>query len=195
MPKSKPTQTIVHRIELQETERAALEAALAGRFVTNAVSAAGSVLSGFGQALAPFAGVLTAIGAAYIAEKGIEAAIESVGSITENAKTFADFINPSKQMEVYQYICAYLQACDGWEGNPNSLRDRINQLGKDLGVKRAHPVLQAKFAAWYKRAKQYALANGSWPQESPAQSWISFYSPQQYAADAVQWAKDALNPF
>jgi hypothetical protein len=195
MPKSKPSQVIVHRIELQETERAALEAALAGRFVTNGVSAIGSVLTGIGSMLVPFAGVLTAIGAAYIAEKGIEKAIESVGTITENAKTFADFVNPSKQMEIYQYICAYLQACDGWEGNPNSLRDRINDLGKDLQDKKAHPVLAAKFAAWYKQALSRARATGSYPPESPAKSWIKFYTPQQYAADTIQWAKDALNPF
>ena len=68
MPKAKPDQVIVHRIELQETERATLEAALAGRFVTNAVGAAGSVLSGIGVVLAPFSGALTALAALWIAE-------------------------------------------------------------------------------------------------------------------------------
>jgi len=69
MPKAKPDQVIVHRIELQETERATLEAALAGRFVTNAVGAAGSVLSGIGAALAPFSGAITALTAVWIGTK------------------------------------------------------------------------------------------------------------------------------
>ena len=72
MPKAKPTQVIVHRIELQQSEREALEAALAGRFVTNAVSAAGSVFTGLGNLLTPFTGVLTAIGALYLADKTLD---------------------------------------------------------------------------------------------------------------------------
>ena len=66
MPKAKPDQVIVHRIELQETERATLEAALAGRFVTNAAQAGASVLSGIGAVLAPFSGVLSAMAAVWI---------------------------------------------------------------------------------------------------------------------------------
>jgi len=72
MPKAKPDQVIVHRIELQETERATLEAALAGKFVTNAVGAAGSVLTGMGAALAPFTGAITALTAVWIGTKSWE---------------------------------------------------------------------------------------------------------------------------
>lgn len=72
MPKAKPTQIIVHRIELQQSERDTLEAALAGRFVTNAVSGLGSVITGLGNLLTPFTGVLTAIGALYLADKTLE---------------------------------------------------------------------------------------------------------------------------
>ena len=74
MSKAKPTQVIVHRIELQETERAALEAALAGKFVTNGVSAAWSVLTGIGTFLAPFGGVLTALFALWAVDKTWDAA-------------------------------------------------------------------------------------------------------------------------
>jgi hypothetical protein len=69
MPKAKPDQVIVHRIELQETERATLEAALAGRFVTNAAHAGAALLSGVGSALAPFSGVLSAMAAVWIADR------------------------------------------------------------------------------------------------------------------------------
>jgi len=69
MPKAKPDQVIVHRLELQETERATLEAALAGRFVTNSAMAAGNLLKGVGAALAPFSGALTALAAVWIADR------------------------------------------------------------------------------------------------------------------------------
>ena len=69
MPKAKPDQVIVHRIELQQSERDAMEAALAGRFVTNGISAAGNLLKGVGSALAPFSGVLSAVAAVWIADQ------------------------------------------------------------------------------------------------------------------------------
>jgi len=86
MPKAKPDQVIVHRVELQETERATLEAALAGRFVTNAVSAAGGVFTGIGNMLAPLSGALTAVAAAYIAEKGISELMDAAKGLGEQQK-------------------------------------------------------------------------------------------------------------
>ena len=83
MPKSKPD--IVHsvRIELQETERATLEAALAGRFVTNSAMAAGNLLKGVGAALAPFSGALTALAAVWIADRTIEEIAEAIKETKE----------------------------------------------------------------------------------------------------------------
>lgn len=81
MPKAKPSLqggVIVHRIELQETERATLEAALAGRFVTNTVSAVGGVLSGIGSALAPFSGAISALAALWIADRSWDQIKEKV---------------------------------------------------------------------------------------------------------------------
>ena len=86
MPKAKPTQVILHRLELQETERATIEAALAGKFVTNVVGAAGSVFTGIGNMLAPFSGALTAIAAAYIAEKGISGLMDAAKDLGEAQK-------------------------------------------------------------------------------------------------------------
>jgi len=54
------------RIELQDTERAAVEMWAAG-------SAAGDILSGVGSILAPFEGAITALTVAYIAEQGLDA--------------------------------------------------------------------------------------------------------------------------
>ena len=65
MPKAKPDQVVVHRIELQKSERDMLEAAIM-------VNAVGKVGQAAGALIAPFAGALTAIVAAYIAKEGIE---------------------------------------------------------------------------------------------------------------------------
>ena len=116
MPKAKPDQVIVHRIELQQSERDAMEAALAGRFVTNGISAIGNVLGGLGAALVPFSGVLTALAGLWIAERTFEEVVESAKTIKETGKDIEDWISPSKTKETFQYIVAYMQSCDGWEG-------------------------------------------------------------------------------
>lgn len=104
MPKAKPDQVIVHRIELQETERATLEAALAGRFVTNAVSATGATLAGLGSILAPFAGAISAMAALWLADRtfeGIKETIDDVKSMYESSK---------QANSVYQEMVAWLTA-------------------------------------------------------------------------------------
>ena len=183
MPKAKPTQVIVHRIELQETERATLEAALAGNFVTNVVSAAGSVLSGFGQALAPLSGVLTAIGAAYLAEKGISGVIASIETATEAAEIF----NPKTQSSAYEYICEFLRANPEWD----KLGKKLGKLRYDLVNMNASPILKRKFQDWSKVVIAARNKSGSWPSQQPAKSWIQYYPPNQFVKDSI----DVLNPF
>jgi hypothetical protein len=72
LPKAKPTQVIVHRIELQESEREMVELAMLGNVATNAVSAAGAVLSGIGSFLAPFSGVFGAFAALWIGDRTLD---------------------------------------------------------------------------------------------------------------------------
>lgn len=184
MPKAKPTQVIVHRIELQETERAAMEAALAGNFVTNAVGAAGSVFTGIGNLLAPFSGALTAIAGLWIAEKGAEAVIETVEEGIEGGKKVIDWVNPKKQGDAYQYICAFLMACSGWDGDENSVVKKGGQLVKDLkGPVKANPLLILKFQQFMKVVTMEKHVNGTWPPKPPAMAWKNFYGPSQYLAD------------
>ena len=183
MPKAKPTQVIVHRIELQQSERDAFEAALAGNFVTNAVSAAGSVLTGFGAALAPFSGVLTAIGAAYLAEKGIQGAIDSVETISEAAQIF----NPKAQSSAYEYICEFLRANPEWD----KLGGKLGKLRYDLVNMNASPILLRKFQEWDKTIISTRNQSGSWPSSEPAKTWIQYYPPNQFVKDSIA----ALNPF
>lgn len=78
MPKAKPDKVIVHRLELQQSERDAMEAALTGRFVTGALQGAGNLLKGIGAALMPFQGALTALAAVYIADKSWDQLKEKV---------------------------------------------------------------------------------------------------------------------
>ena len=183
MPKAKPTQVIVHRIELQETERATLEAALAGNFVTNAVSAAGSVFSGIGQALAPFSGVLTAIGAAYIAEKGVSGIIDAAKVVKENIPTY----DPQNQSDAYAFLMSFLQANPEWD----KLGGKLSQLKTDLEKMKASPLLILKLQQWMKAVTMTRRTSNSWPNDSPAKSFVGFYSAQEFALDQLQ----ILNPF
>ena len=72
MPKSKPTQVIVHRIELQEKERDMLEAYVGGSVVKNAVVPA-AIAAGVGSA-------------AYIGYKAAKAAYGWTEDIVEDIK-------------------------------------------------------------------------------------------------------------
>lgn len=187
MPKRKPCQVITHRIELQETERAALEAALAGRFVTNAVGAVGSVFTGVGAALAPFAGAFSALTALWIADRTLPEIIENVkeksGIIKGAGEDLFTWVNPSKQAHAYQYIVAYLKACSGWANGEHSVMNRLGHLVKDLQGMGANPILLNKLFAWSKVVKAHFNSNKAWPNQSPPASWVKFYPPRDYMAD------------
>ena len=192
MPKAKPTQVIVHRLELQQTERAAFEAALAGKFLTNAVSATGSVLTGLGTMLTPFTGALTAIAGLWIAEKGATALIDAAENTVEQVSKISDFLNPSKQQDAYQYICAFLNACSGWEGDDNSVQKKGGKVVQDLKEMNANPILLAKYQGWSKVVQFKRQKEGAWPPMTPAQSWKSYYSPSQYLNDLKAQMKEAI---
>lgn len=80
MPKAKPTQVIVHRIELQEKEREMMEAVVAGNTVKNVVM--------------PVAVVGGVVSASYIGYKAAKAALGFTDDLIDKAKedfsTWAD---------------------------------------------------------------------------------------------------------
>jgi hypothetical protein len=137
MPKAKPTQVIVHRIELQETERATLEAALAGRFVTNAVSAAGSVLSGIGSALAPFGGVFAAIAGVYLADKALDEVLDMARDSGEAAKQHNLESYTEEANSRMSYFAALLQTY--WQ---NDGMDGLIELLRQMSIYRNYTGLQ-----------------------------------------------------
>jgi hypothetical protein len=69
VPRAKPTEVIVHRIDMQPALKESVDAYLAANALTNALSAAGGLFTGV---LAAFAPALGGIVAAMIAKEGIE---------------------------------------------------------------------------------------------------------------------------
>ena len=57
MPKSKPTQVIVHRIELQEKERAMAEALVAGKTINNIANSINGLVAAAGITAVGYLGV------------------------------------------------------------------------------------------------------------------------------------------
>ena len=147
MPKAKPNQVIVHRIELQETERATLEAALAGRFVTNAVAGAGHLLSGLGSALTPFTGAISALAALWIADKTIDEVVEAIDLYRDTSELLYD--TGVQAQNTYSGTVAYLNvnyANSGFDRlpvspNPNNLTNEqkeswlahVEDMGNQFG--------------------------------------------------------------
>lgn len=191
MPKSKPTQTIVHRIELQETERAALEAALAGRFVTNAVSAAGSVLSGFGNMLVPFSGALTAIAGLWIADRTVEEVIENIRDKGEQVKQEREESYHEKGNLNMQRFNAWLIATyetGGWDAICNI--DIVSEWLRDV----RNPLSPAFMPSWFVTICTNFLniicaqSDGMKATQNPSELWADYYSIEQYGNDAYYHA-------
>lgn len=177
MPKAKPDQVIVHRIELQQSERDAMEAALAGRFITNGVTAVGAALTGLGAALAPFSGALTALATLWIADRTIDEIVESVKQIKEEAPW--EWISPSKTLDTFSYISAFMQASNGWD----DFNSRTAELANELKSRNASPILEMKLQAFIKNALMTFKTTGQWPQQPIAKAWNNFYSAQEYYND------------
>ena len=183
MPKAKPTQVIVHRIELQETERATLEAALAGRFVTNGVSAIGSVFSGLGAALAPFSGVLTALGALWIADR----TLGEIQEIAEKAiETATDYIFPQMKtaQDMYMFIPGWLSSHNNHWGKMCSKSYEVDDY---LREHKAYYFLFLRWKDFIAAMKTRYQAGGKDRVElerlDMAKHWISFYPTNSYLND------------
>ena len=119
MPKSKPDSVVVHRIELQQSERDIMETALIGNFVTSGIGAVGNLLK-------PFEGAITALAAAWIAKDGIEEVFNWARGVGEEQK---QEIIESYEVEGAPYlndVSSWLNSAyadGGWE------RVCINPLG------------------------------------------------------------------
>ena len=91
MPKAKPTQVIVHRIELQEKERDALEAYIAGNTVKNVVI--------------PTAAIAGVGAAGYLGYKALKEAYDWGEDVIDKAKdSFDEFNRDPKTMGLKEGI-------------------------------------------------------------------------------------------
>ena len=204
-PKARSTQVITHRIELQETERATLEAALAGRFVTNSVGALGSVFSGIGSALAPFSGAFTALTALWIADKTFDEIKEIAGNLKDKAVEVL-FPQLGTAQEMYSFIVGWLQAQHG-NGGYSAIMANDYEVTEHLTEQGAYPFLINAFREFMRHIRTLYSARhlpaGADPleenpggrawhnfiQTSPSKWWISFYTVQAYAQDIYRHEK------
>jgi len=83
-PKSKPTETVLHRIELQQTERDALEMVAASITARNVSKTINNVISPFTQA--SVAGISFAL--ALVGAVGLAAEAQKVGATKEDIAPF-----------------------------------------------------------------------------------------------------------
>jgi len=203
MPKAKPTSVVVHRIELQETERTIVETALAGQFVTNALSGVGSVLSGAASMLGPFSGAITAIAALWLADKTFEEVVDFV----EDVRTIRS--NLEQSHGIYDEIVATLTATyetsgfeylnsggrsisDADSDTRNFIRELFDRLVSEYGPFNYFIQDQVLFACY--RAKEQTEGRlletpegGMIPRRTPAE-WFTYEFPiESWEAANLQW--------
>jgi hypothetical protein len=178
MPKAKPDQVVVHRIELQQHERESLDNFLIGKTVTNAVGALGSVLSGLGPAIG-------AIVAAYIAKEGIDKFNDAWKNYF--TKAGAQLAEPAQdEWDYYRAVASFLMA-------QSSLADceaNINDLWKQLD---GSTLVKPKFKRFVLKANTSGWADWQWGREA-AMNWKAFYPPSELLEDAKGMVKDSVNP-
>jgi hypothetical protein len=201
MPKAKPDQVIVHRIELQKSERDALEAALAGKFVTNGIQAAGSVLSGIGNMLAPFGLVFAGLATLWIADRTWEEVEEATkkkkeeiiddiatGQLNVAYIAFSNYINSA-------YAdggpSAVVRAMRDWPVDVNS-KKKINPIKPDdIPTSETTATFLAvemiAFIRWWISLEEELLTDSRYANIPPGTLWAEYYPIEQAASDAYYY--------
>ena len=104
MPKPKPTEVIVHRIDLQPSVKDSMDAFLIGKTVTNLVAAAGSVVAALGPAL----GVIATW---WLADRAIDEVVDTLtGAFKKKGEEIVEE-RYSPQMGHYRLVLATLESC------------------------------------------------------------------------------------
>jgi len=126
MPKAKCDQTIGLRIELQKSERDILEGVALAQGLSG-------ILQGVGSILTPFAGVLSAFAAAYIAKEGVDKILNWA-----NAKL------AEKELAIDDEYAAYL-------ATRQASIDHAESEGRDMSGQRP-PMTRAEYEEIFGRA-------------------------------------------
>lgn len=91
MPKSKPNQVIVHRIELQQSERELLESALIGNGIIRSIDALAPVFTAFADPVKLY-GLLTLLEAAGVLDTPVPTLIDAEDNVSAAVVAIKDFL-------------------------------------------------------------------------------------------------------
>lgn len=205
MPKAKPDQVIVHRIELQKSEREALEAALAGKFVTNGIQAAGSVLSGIGNMLAPFGVVFGALAALWIGDRTFDA----VKDDAKRRKAKAESDLEETVLPMYTAFSSYINAAYAdngprgvvlafrdWPVSSNDKKTIVPIKGENMptgvGTYKFLAVEMITFVRWWISLEEKLLTDERYMGVEPGVLWDQFYPLEQAGKDAYFYTQQAV---
>jgi hypothetical protein len=174
MPKPKPTEVIVHRLDLQPSLKDSMDAFLIGKTATNALQGVGTILSAFGPAASVLLGW-------YLADKALDEVIDGLtgffAKIGEDAadERYGDTLNQ------YQLVCATLEAAANMPdllAQEEGMRKGIKNIGNFNPVldawNRFRPKLMISFAQSAQTQGVNAYPFDGWGKPL-AQRWISFY--------------------
>ena len=187
MPKAKPSQVIVHRIELQQSERDMLEMAVAGNVATNAIGAAGAILGGIGNLLLPFRDVLGAMAVLWIGDRTLEA-VKADGE-ARKAEIEAEYAE--NKFGYDQMICAWLRikyADGGWEAVCSEASRVELHEGQFQYLNPERGGLPQRLPLWYfHQLLDFLTVVCNSPNSrttTPAQLWPQWMTEEQYGQQA-----------
>lgn len=146
MPKPKPTEVIVHRIDVQPSLKESMDAFLIGKTATNAIAAAGSVLAAAGPAL----GVIAAW---WLADRALDEVLDELkGFFMEKGEEIAEE-RYAPQMDHYRLVMATLESC---ANSSDLLAQEEGMLERIKGPSNFNPV----FDAWNRFRPKLMIAIG-----------------------------------
>lgn len=188
MPKAKPDSVQSIRIELQETERAALEASLAAGGIAN-------LLHGIGAVLLPFQGAITAFAAAWLAGELADEVKEQLDKVVGGLR--GSIQEPTAQN--YQEITAVLYPLSF----PLSSDD--NSMLRSFSRGLPDSTLRVRFNAFILQTEQVMFISEMEVQNlTPSESWSLFYPWDEMLNDSIydanrtvsrtNWFVDLITP-
>ena len=188
MPKAKPDSVQSIPIELQETERAALEASLAAGGIAN-------LLHGIGAVLLPFQGAITAFAAAWLAGELADEVKEQLDKVVGGLR--GSIQEPTAQN--YQEITAVLYPLSF----PLSSDD--NSMLRSFSRGLPDSTLRVRFNAFILQTEQVMFISEMEVQTlTPSESWSLFYPWDEMLNDSIydanrtvsrtNWFVDLITP-
>jgi len=175
MPKRRPTQVITHRIELQQSERDLLEAALIGNGMIRTVDALAPVFTTFADPVKLY-GLLTLLEAAGVIDTPVPTLIDAEDNVSAAVVAIKDFLGLQveyQHREDANIATAQTAATQAEEANERAQNDLSNTA-------QAHANGQASWddvrSAQDRANEAQALA---WREAKIAQSWEYWFYFQE----------------